>query len=626
MSVNNWIGGNITATLSGGTNYFGFANVNAFTSTTETDVRCKYPAGTASMLSVFIGSVSGTPTMTARFRKNTANGNQVVTTGAGGTGWQQDSTHSDTTVDGDQVSGNLAPSGASVTFNGAASIQFVHASDGVQLYQTNATVNLGSGSNGNESPFGGTMAFGGATADYRTQLPTAATLSHLIAVVTNQVSAGTIVFITKKAGAAGNQTVSFASGVNGDAEDTTHTDAVAANDQWSFSYSGITTNFTGARSIKVRSNNAGAVAADTVSGDESIALSSTYTSYFMVPNGGAQDQKNATETLAQTKAPYALSNTNLRLHLRSNTVNQAISLKARVNAATGNGVATLASGTNGWAVDNTHTDTLAAGDLASVMFSTTSNSGSYVLKATGWTLGAASSTETGTASLAFGPLAFNGAGSVAHAAGGTLAFGPLRFTAAGQAIVTGTGALAFGPLRFVGAGVAGHLATVALHFGAIKFLAIGANTGTSPSPTNPVVENNSALNELQPLTWNVPIADKNSGNPTPEFQRKWQKQFDVIKKQFTINQTIVPQSYIDAAVNQATNVALTSSAAAQAAAIAYTDKRLLANCAVAALPASPDHGTRGYVTDATAPTFGSAVVGGGAVEIPVYFDGTWKVG
>jgi hypothetical protein len=34
-----------------------------------------------------------------------------------------------------------------------------------------------------------------------------------------------------------------------------------------------------------------------------------------------------------------------------------------------------------------------------------------------------------------------------------------------------------------------------------------------------------------------------------------------------------------------------------------------------------------FVSDATTPTFGSVVVGGGAVKTPVYSDGTnWRVG
>jgi hypothetical protein len=38
-------------------------------------------------------------------------------------------------------------------------------------------------------------------------------------------------------------------------------------------------------------------------------------------------------------------------------------------------------------------------------------------------------------------------------------------------------------------------------------------------------------------------------------------------------------------------------------------------------------GARAFVSDATGPTFGATVVGGGAVKVPVYSDGTnWKVG
>ena len=50
---------------------------------------------------------------------------------------------------------------------------------------------------------------------------------------------------------------------------------------------------------------------------------------------------------------------------------------------------------------------------------------------------------------------------------------------------------------------------------------------------------------------------------------------------------------------------------------------------VATLPsaATSGAGARSFVSDASAPTFGSTVAGGGAVTVPVYSDGTnWKVG
>ena len=55
----------------------------------------------------------------------------------------------------------------------------------------------------------------------------------------------------------------------------------------------------------------------------------------------------------------------------------------------------------------------------------------------------------------------------------------------------------------------------------------------------------------------------------------------------------------------------------------------LTNYTVASLPSASASGagSRSFVTDATAPVFGSAVVGGGAVATPVYSDGiNWIVG
>jgi hypothetical protein len=55
----------------------------------------------------------------------------------------------------------------------------------------------------------------------------------------------------------------------------------------------------------------------------------------------------------------------------------------------------------------------------------------------------------------------------------------------------------------------------------------------------------------------------------------------------------------------------------------------LTNYTVATLPSASTsgNGARAFVTDASAPTFGATVAGGGAVSTPVYSDGTnWKVG
>ena len=53
------------------------------------------------------------------------------------------------------------------------------------------------------------------------------------------------------------------------------------------------------------------------------------------------------------------------------------------------------------------------------------------------------------------------------------------------------------------------------------------------------------------------------------------------------------------------------------------------NYTVATLPVAPASGAKAHVTDALGPVFGAAVVGGGAVDVPVYYDAgaaAWFVG
>lgn len=153
------------------------------------------------------------------------------------------------------------------------------------------------------------------------------------------------------------------------------------------------------------------------------------------------------------------------------------------------------------------------------------------------------STETGTATLAFGSLAFSGIGSAFNAATGGLAFGPLSFIASGAAIVTGTSALAFGPLSFAASGIVARTAVGVLNFAGISIAALGADLGVGCLNSIVIPQ----LGQVQPLTWNVPIADKNSGNPTPEFQKKWRRIQDLVGGIGALSGDAVTKSYVDCA-------------------------------------------------------------------------------
>lgn len=185
---------------------------------------------------------------------------------------------------------------------------------------------------------------------------------------------------------------------------------------------------------------------------------------------------------------------------------------------------------------------------------------------------------------------------------------------------TGTAALAFGGVTFAGVGAAKRSGIVGLHFGAVSLVATGSDL-TAPIPPTPPPGPSTNRPRVDPLTWNVPIVTKDGG-PTQEFQRKWDKQASV-------NAGVVPQSYIDtqdtAQLTVAKGYTESYGATVLVAAKAYADsKPLLPLTAytVATLPAAPASGTMAMVTDATTPTYLGALVGGGAVVTPVFYNGT----
>lgn len=56
-------------------------------------------------------------------------------------------------------------------------------------------------------------------------------------------------------------------------------------------------------------------------------------------------------------------------------------------------------------------------------------------------------------------------------------------------------------------------------------------------------------------------------------------------------------------------------------------RRLFSGATTVAKLGTPDVGVRSFVTDATATTFASVVVGGGSNKVPVYGTGTdWRIG
>jgi hypothetical protein len=160
-----------------------------------------------------------------------------------------------------------------------------------------------------------------------------------------------------------------------------------------------------------------------------------------------------------------------------------------------------------------------------------SSTDGYVALVDALTANPTSSTETGTAEMAFGPFAFAGSGGLEEHGSGALAFGPFAFDGAGLFAKGGSGVLAFGPFAFHGVGdSAAEVGSGAMGFGPPAIKAYGAELGVS-SASAAAGLNLLLSQQLQPLTWNVPIADKSTGLPTNEFMRKWQRNIAIFNAQ-----------------------------------------------------------------------------------------------
>lgn len=231
------------------------------------------------------------------------------------------------------------------------------------------------------------------------------------------------------------------------------------------------------------------------------------------------------------------------------SVNDQIALMSSAVGA-GFGAYTPASG---WTNDQTDASATTTLDHLAVPTSGTSTTGSpsWTINGTSahWmvlTFKPGTNVETGTGKLAFTGAAMGGVGIAKH---------------------LGVASMAFGGAAFLGSGFSRNAGLGGLHFGGIAITARGGNLRRAVASQIAFALQNT---QIQPLTWNVPIVDSKTGGPTPEFQRKWQKQFSLLEAQQNINAQIVSKAYVDQQISAALGVAQTYADAAAAAVVRIT--------------------------------------------------------
>lgn len=194
---------------------------------------------------------------------------------------------------------------------------------------------------------------------------TPGSLSNLfIRVNTNATTGGTSTFTTRKNTASGNQTVSFAAGVTGTAEDTTHSDNILSGDlingQVVVGTGGsITPSIWGTAFIP---NNANTVVNYLQAGSTGDSTAST--TFFSKLSGPITAGYLATETTElKFKSKASFTRKNMNVNIASNARSSTSTYGSRLNTANGGLAASVGAGVTGNITDTSGSDTVVSGDL-----------------------------------------------------------------------------------------------------------------------------------------------------------------------------------------------------------------------------------------------------------------------
>jgi hypothetical protein len=286
--------------------------------------------------------------------------------------------------------------------------------------------------------------------------------------------------------------------------------------------------------------------------------------------------------------------------LGRSTVNQTTNIQAGATVA--GSTKTMSIGTGGLASSTTN---IAIGSTTGT--STTTVNGAVTLSATTQTLNLGNSQTTGAITI----------GGTAQT--GTLTFG--QPTTSSQTINIANAVLATGNTQTVN--ICNSAAA-----GSTSNINIGGSTGVSTTTirgalTLPAISSNIAIGSSQ--TTGTTIIGGTAQTGTLTFGRSTVTQaVDIATGATASGETKTLNIGNNGAAGSTTNIAIGSTTGTSTTTINALLKQQ--TYTVANLPTG-SAGSRSFVTDALAPSFGVAVAGSGAVGVPVYHDGTsWKVG
>lgn len=419
-------------------------------------------AGTYSNLAMY--AHANAAVITARFRKNAANGNQIVATSSGGTGWFTDVTNSDACADGDKVCTSMSATG-NPTEPGLVVMQFDATSGFTTWYQGRGASS--SGNNGGNYYSGATGgSLDGTYQGASTKMTTGGTLSHITTWETN----GFQTFKSVINGSIGNLSVLGAASTW--TEDAVNSDTFSAGDLICYHTAATSTERTYHEGMRFVTSGNGCQEFQGYAGVGGNWNGAGFASIM------GSDPPGRGEADAQIKIPFGSMKMQSARFYQYAVGTGPASFQSRVNGANGTMTGSLSSGATGLVTDVTNSDPISAGDKYCIGISLFSGGAANVAWV-GVSMVPGSSTETSTGAMQFGPVTMAGAAhDPSHTATGAMAFGPVAMNGAGRLAENTTGKLSFGPVKMAGAVGLSPPGRGALDFGPIS---IGAFSGVEQS-------------------------------------------------------------------------------------------------------------------------------------------------
>jgi hypothetical protein len=360
----NGASGSSTASTANTTQYW-FPLGSMETGTTESQKQIILRStGTISNIRVAITANSiASGTTTFKLRKNAASGNGSVTITASTTGVYEDTTNTDTIAAGDKICFMTTPGAATGTItlsNVGYTFDATNASDACSKLAVSKALSVSTSAVTRYYTLSGECVDKATESEAQCRQRKAGTFKNLTVQVTTNTRTTATTYSTRKGGVTQNLTLSVGSSTTGFFEDTTHSDTVAAGEDWNY----IQVYGTGATAFVTQH-----IAVDffsTASIGQCLAGRTTGITYnandALFDALCGRNTGGGTESFTQSKARAAYTFSELSIAVTTNTITASTAFRLRVNGANGNQLATVTSSGTGVFSDSTNTDTVAIGD------------------------------------------------------------------------------------------------------------------------------------------------------------------------------------------------------------------------------------------------------------------------